>query len=250
MQLTIRLLLVLFWGGFLTACRQDVPGQPLRAYYFPLEKLRDGLVYEYRKVPFAKAEDSLATFYTYYRTVVEGGRTYLLGMQFDYALQPQSYSREELVANGMSIVGNRVFRADSTGTPVEQLVAVEAGAVFPFGVQDSAGVFLYVIKMADPQDTTKFTRLIRNRRWAGNTVFQFQGKSLPAVRFSLAEAIEDYADGYFDTEYSGEEIYARGIGLVYLKKMLPGNLTLEYQLHDTYPKTILEQNFKRNLEIH
>ena len=56
------------------------------------------------------------------------------------------------------------------------------------------------------------------------------GKSIPAIRFSTDDTFETERDGWTSTTWSGEEIYARGIGLVYYRRKISDQLSLEFSL--------------------
>ena len=87
-------------------------------------------------------------------------------------------------------------------------------------------------------------RVIKNRRFAGDTVIRYQGLTYNAVKFDLRELFEYDKEGVLEQEYTGEEIYARGLGLVYYRKDIADDFQLEYRLVDRYPMEQLEAKFR------
>lgn len=69
-----------------------------------------------------------------------------------------------------------------------------------------------------------------------------------AVKFSVAEILDDYFDGHLETKTKGEEIYAENLGLVYFKKQIGDGLTLEYELVETYGMDKLEEKAKQQIQ--
>ena len=58
--------------------------------------------------------------------------------------------------------------------------------------------------------------------------------------------MDDYNDGHLEKQYDGKEIYAKGLGLVYYGKEIEENFVLEYELVDTFSRTVFEQKIKNN----
>ena len=93
------------------------------------------------------------------------------------------------------------------------------------------------------------TSLIRNKQYAGKVNYRFKGTDKPAIQFSLKELVDDETEGHLEAQYSGLEIYAKDIGLVYYYKEISDELRLQYQLVDIYPMAKLEAKFKKQHEI-
>jgi hypothetical protein len=86
--------------------------------------------------------------------------------------------------------------------------------------------------------------LIKNRRFAGETTLEVEGKKYPCVKFAIREAVENHRNGLWaPPPYSGDETYAKGIGRVHYRKFV-GNQLLEYKLVKRYPMSELEKKFK------
>lgn len=217
----------------------------IRDYYFPLKKLTEGLVYEYRAI----GQDSLSPAYWYYRSFLQDEGIYLTGTYYEYDLDPLQLVREELVSNGMLLQDLFIYIPDSSGRQQRLAAEVLAGNVFPFSVSDSSGVFLYKVRFEFPNEMGNTTTLIKNRRYLGDTTYSVNGESYDAVRFQVRELVEDQSltDGTVEPQFDGEEIYAKGIGLVYYRKNL-GAQSIAYELKDRYPMEQLEQKAVERLK--
>lgn len=226
----------------LTSCRGD-GGKDIRNYYFPLRELQEGLVYEYQPV----RPDSLTPAYWYYRSFITDDGVFLTKTYYEYELEPLQFSREEVVSNGMLLADIRLYEKDSTGKQQKAPAEVLSGSAFPFVVSDSTGVFLYKIQwhpVADPEATLT---LIKNRRYMKDTVVQYDGSERDAVVFNIQELVEYDKEGVFEHQYSGREVYAEGIGLVYYEKKVAGDLQWAYRLDKRYPMSRLEEKYNKQL---
>lgn len=233
---------ILLGSLFFTCARQN-DTIDIRDYYFPLKELQEGLVYEYAFV----GNDSVAPDYWYYRSLIQDGKTYLTSTLYRPGdLSPQIHAREVMVSNGMLLEELFFYEKDTSGK-VEQLpvpVKIVAGNVYPFYVHDPSGVFLVRLEWNWVQDTLDKNVLIKNRRFVEETAVDALGKTYPAVKFSLKEAIESHKNGILAPEpYPGDETYAMGIGRVRYRKFI-GNMTMDYQLTRRYPMAELEKKFK------
>lgn len=210
----------------------------IRDYYFPLKQLTNGLVYEYRPL----GQDSLSPAYWYYRSFIQDEGIYLTGTYYEYDLNPLQLVREELVSNGMLLQDLFLYFPDSSGRQQRLAAEVLAGNAFPFSVSDSSGIFLYKVRLEFPNEIDRTTTLIKNRRYLGDTTYTYQNETYKAVRFEVRELVEDNSatEGSIEPRFDGEEIYAKGLGLVYYRKNLGGQ-NIVYTLSDRYPMEELEQ---------
>lgn len=237
--------ITLIYAGIILAsplffsCQEDQGRRDIRDHYFPMKELTDGLVYEYRPV----GSSEMAPVYWYYRSFLFEDSVFLTGTYYEYELLPLQFTREEMVSNGMLLEEMYLYEQDSTGRPVRTEVDIIAGSVFPFEVRDSGGIFLYRVQWESPLDPGATTTLIKNRRFLGDTTFVYKDKIYDAVRFEVRELLEYDKEGVFEKEYSGTEIYAEDLGLVYYRKEISPELTLEYALADRYPMAQLEELF-------
>ncbi|MBK8489940.1 MAG: hypothetical protein IPL49_03295 [Saprospirales bacterium] len=221
-------------------CRES----SLEAYYYPLDELREGLVYEYRS-----AGDTLdPPFYWYYRTLEQDGATFLTGMYYDQNFTPYQFTREEKVANGMLLVDYYLYENDSTGKQVQIPVEIEGGNLFSFEAPDPNTVLFYKIRFSTPSDPTTVNSLVRNRQFRSDTTYTYGGKTYDAAVFYVRELIDIEDEGHVEHEFDGLEIYAKGLGMVYFRKNVTESFITEYKLADRYTMEAFEKKFKPKLE--
>jgi hypothetical protein len=236
--------LLLLIGSLLLNCdRQNDTYEDIRNYYFPLKELTEGMVYEYDFI----GNDSIAPDYWYYRSLIQDGKTYLTSTLYrSDDLSPQIHAREAMVRNGMLLEEIFFYEKDTTGKPEQLQVSVKivAGNAYPFYAREPSGVFLVRLEWASALDTLDKHVLIKNRRFAGETTLEVEGKKYPCVKFAIREAVENHRNGLWaPPPYSGDETYAKGIGRVHYRKFV-GNQLLEYKLVKRYPMAELEKKFK------
>jgi len=222
-----------------TACHRENSRRGIEDFYFPLRELKDGKVYEYRSV--GNANDP--PMYWHYQTEEKDGSLYLLASAYDPAFSPDQFAREERVGNGMLLSQFYTYDKDSTGTKQEVKASIEEANVFPFTVLDTPGVLLSTIRW-EPLNQPGSITLIRNRQFDGDTTFTFGGKTLPAVKFNVLELIDNNTQGHLELEYPAEEIYAKGVGLIYFRKDIDEKWRMEYQLTAIYTMPEFEGKFK------
>ncbi len=234
----------LLWGIIsLLGCQNDAK-KDIRDYYFPLKALEEGLVYEYEPVKM----DSLTPAYWYYRSFISNEGVFLTGTYYEYELIPLQFVREELVKNGMLLSDIRLFEKMDSIRQQQVKVDILSGNVFPFEVSDSSGVFLYKIQWRPLADTSALITLIKNRRFAGDTLVTLANKKYDAIRFEVKELVSYEKDGVLEQQYSSTELYAKGVGLVYFDKKITNELQWAYQLKARYPMAELEEKFKQSIE--
>jgi hypothetical protein len=226
------------------ACKNDGGVRNIEAYYFPLDKLEEGKVYEYQMT--SGAEKS--SVYWYYKSMKEGDSRYLLGMAYDTGFSPDQFVREERVDNGMLLADFIAYEADTTtGKKVQAPARIDAANVFPFEVKQPAGVLLSSVTWQSPLDSSVYL-FVRNRQFDRDTSIVFQGKNYPAVVFNVRELVDHDLEGHWKQEYPATEIYAKGIGLVYAGKTFNDSLRLTYQLAGIYSMAVFEKKFRVTLE--
>ena len=230
----------------LISCQKNEDKHDIRAYYFPVEALTEGQVYEYRPIQ----NDSLGPEYWYYKSYVSDTGTYFTGNFYDRDFVVRQFFTEEVVSNGTLMHSYFLYAFDSTGAQLRVPTEVLVPNVYPFEVRDSGGVFLFKLKWDSGGTDRSSTTLIRNRRYMGKTTYPFKGAAQDCVEFELKELVELYveSEGYAEPELVGKELYARNIGLIYYKKQLSGNQVLEYELADIYGMNELEAKFKKSLD--
>jgi hypothetical protein len=212
-------------------------------YYFPVKDLRGGKVYEY----VVSQNDSVMPEYWYYRTFVRDSGLFLVGTYYDHRFQIGQIVREKITKSGALAKECHLYEADpdpkGEGGQIHTTTMIEAANKFPYNVTDSAGVFLFKLKFNPPDDPQATIYVVRNRRFLGDGPdFEFDGKQYPCVRFGLREAIGNEKEGIAEVEGLGEEWYAKGLGLVYYRKVYgSGGFKMEARLTDIFTMVELEQ---------
>ncbi|MEO1711933.1 MAG: hypothetical protein AAFU60_01185 [Bacteroidota bacterium] len=79
------------------ACESE-PKLPTKAYYYPLDSLYEGVVYEYRSLQ----QQQDPPFYRYFRTMDQDTAIFLTAMEYDLEYQPFQFVREEIVSSTVS----------------------------------------------------------------------------------------------------------------------------------------------------
>jgi hypothetical protein len=220
----------------------------LRDYYFPLKQFKEqSKVYEYK----ISMPDTAMTIYWYYQTIVQGDSVYLVGNCYDSGFHPLVLMREEQVANGMKLKELTYYSVDKQGLAVKTTSTIEGGAVFPFQVADDKSVFVNLIKYSTTKDSSVMTTLTRNRRFLKETSFEYKGKKLDAAEFEMKEeqSEQDKKRGGWVHIYNIQEIYAKGIGLVYTKRALENGVNFETTLVDIYTMKELEAKFAKHVPL-
>ncbi len=227
--------------GFFQSCRNEAGVRDIRGYYFPMKELQNGLVYEYR----AEGMSELGSSYWYFKFYPGQKGNFLHSTFYEENLIPVQQLSEEVVANGMLLRQLYLYSRDSLpgGRQIRSAAEIISPSVFPFRVRDQGGIFLYHVRWQDPGDSSAWYTVIKNRYFAGDTTFVFEGKTYPAVKFELKEHIELDQIGVFESTYPGMEIYARGLGLVYYQKEIQENMLLAYRLESRFPMETLEKRF-------
>lgn len=239
---------ILFFSILLTlvACTEgEFEKLNIRSFYYPVERLQEPLVYEYGAIN----NDSLGAQYWYLRTMRTDTATYFTANLYNESFEVEQFSVEEEVSNGMLQKDYFLYAFDSTGMQTRLEADIAYDNAFPFDVADSNEIFLQKMTWTFGTAPLHTTTLIRNRRYIGDREYVYKGKTYEAISFSVREVIDDFYDGHLETETSGMEVYAKGLGLVYYKKKIGDALVLEYKLKDTYTMEALEAKFSEDQEI-
>ena len=214
---------------FLSSCTQRVEKvENLSKYYLPLDELEGGgLVYSFRSL----VDTTLDREVWQYIKTSEG---LITSINYDHRQQVVQRQYERVVSNGVVIDSLILVDYDSLGRAISHPVRVISPHRFPFEVQDSTQVWLTHLEWWQPGDGLHIV-LQRRRRFAGETVWEWQGKTIPAVRFNTEDKLETEKDGWTTSAWSGEEVYAANIGLIYYKRKISEQLVIEFELDDIRP---------------
>lgn len=209
-------------------------------YYFPIDELKEGKVYEYRIN--GMGEGKTSSRYKYYTTVENDEGKFLVNNNYDATFFNDQYVLNEVVQNGI-LVKDYHMMAVIPQQEEQQIVKAEIikNNAFPFSVSPNGGVTPMEMKFTDPRDEKEKIRFIRERKYLGDTIFTFKGIDLPAIILAANEIREfTHIDaGDFDNTTFATEIYAKGIGLISRKYNI-GDVQLESILHDTFSMKQLE----------
>lgn len=212
----------------------------IREFYFPLDQLFEGKVYEYQSV----GSQHDPPFYWYYQSVKSGNNIYFTGMCYDYAFTPSQFIREEMVNNGMLLQDFYWYETDSlTNTQKRIPVNITSGNVFPFEVSNPPGVVVSSLNWRLPGDTLTKMTFVRNRQFDSDTLANYQDRQVEAINLRVLELIDNEREGHLEQEYPAKEIYGKGIGLLYFEKEIATDWKMQYQLVDIYSmETFLEKS--------
>lgn len=194
-----------------------------RDYYVPINTLPgEGKVYTYRNL-----RDSTAAPEVWRHKRAEKDRIESINYDPNGAETQRQYDR--IVIDGVVTDSLVLLFQDSTGQRTQTRVRVISPYRFPFQPGDASKVWLTQLEWNQPGDSLKVV-LQRRRRFDGDTTWTYQGKSLPAVRFTTDDTLETEEVGWTNSTWKGIEIYAKGIGLVYYKRSISRDMVLEFAL--------------------
>ncbi len=234
----------LLFTFYFLSCQSNGDQRNIEAYYFPLSELREGKIYEYQSV----GNEYDPPMYWYYKSIEQDGGEYLLGQAYGPDFTPDQFVREEKVGNGMMLVDFYTYESvDSTTNKVQVRANIEAGNVFPFFVQQPANVLLTSLSWEQVGMDGARINHIRNRQFDADAAYLFENKEVPAVKFNTIELVEYDKEGRLPLEFGGEEIYAKGIGLVSWKKNITEGYIMAYELTAIYDMEEFEEKFQMKL---
>lgn len=243
MKKIIFLLPFLVLTAVLSGCGNKQTGMALKAFYYPIDQLREGQVYEYRSV----GEEAFEPEYWYFRSFNTDTAVYLTGQYYDPDFNVRQFFREEYVSNGSLMKDYILYQPDTSGQLTRVDTKIPESNGLPFEVPDTQTVFLFKLRWEDPEVPGRTVTLIRNRRFTGFDDVLFHNKSLECAVFEVKEIIETEEEGFQEIRTNGLEKYGKGVGLVYYEKKITEDLFLKYSLHDRYPMQELEQKFEESL---
>jgi hypothetical protein len=213
-------------------------GEPafIKPYYYPVEDLWDGRVYEYRwNLP------DMPPYYAYMVAVPDSsGQRHLVTTEYSEDFEPLRIFRERILADGALLVDCRWAVSDTALQNRFQAIQVVEGNSFPWYARPDS-VLAFRRKMnyttVDEGKSLSVTD-VKDRFFQGPspTPFVFKGKPYPCMVF-LAKTTMMYQreDGvYRSGSFSSTEYYAEGLGLVRIHKTLPNGEQGELLLQNVY----------------
>jgi len=209
---------------FLPSCieRRDKP-LDLSSYYLPIEALDGaGIRYSYRSI----VDTTLDPEVWQHIKTSEG---HITSINYDPSQQVVLKQYERVVENGVLIDSLILFFYDTLGRTISLPVRILSPHRFPFQPRDSSQVWLSHFEWWQPLDSLHVV-LQRRRRFVGDTIWNWEGKPVPAVRFKTDDSFETEKVGWTTSAWSGEEVYAKNIGLIYYRRNISKDLQLEFEL--------------------
>ncbi|MEL6654848.1 MAG: hypothetical protein AAFR36_00315 [Bacteroidota bacterium] len=245
MKLHYQILSAILLLSILSSCNDDQ--RDLHDYYFPLRELTDGLVYEFRDLNF----DSLSADYWYYRTIPTDSAFYFTKAYYQSDFEQKQLYREVMVNNGILLKDLFLFENDSNGQQLQTQAEILSPNVFPFKVTGSEDYYIYQVRFQLSSQPHGSTSVLINRRFLGDTTYQFKGQTYDAIQFDILGSVDqrDSIRGDIEPQFSGREIYAEGLGLVYYERSYgPEAPSFQHQLVDRYPMQELTEQARHSWE--
>jgi len=217
--------------AFVIGCESEADERALYLdkYYYNIHRFAGpGEVYVYK----AASELALPEEIWHYRFDPGHRGNYLNAIMYTPAGDPVQKSIERLNRDNAELLSLELFYFED-----DSLHAIEAQinkpVTFSFAAIEEAPEVNYGLEYYDSSSDTDSVRVILNkkRRVTGREMFYFEGEEVPAVRIETREVLETETEGFTTTEWTGTEIFAQDIGLVYYRKKINEQFTLEYTLH-------------------
>ncbi|MBC6995677.1 hypothetical protein QWY85_18325 [Neolewinella lacunae] len=208
-------------GSLFLGCdgRRDI-----RSYYFPARELTDGLVYVYENTGTLPGPDRE---YWYYLGVDVDTALYLSVTRYSPVLAPEQQGREEIRNDGVYLRELTLLGTDSAGLAIPTPTTLLFNQTFPFYLEDQpTKPYGYRMRLSPPDNPDAVTYVTLNRYFERDTTIEVLGGSYPALVFSLAGevSVRDPEEGDISPQFTGYEIYAKGLGLVeYRRELGNGN---------------------------
>lgn len=228
----------------LTGCLKEKNHRDIRGYYFPLEKLTNGEVYVYASAGNVGTD----SIYWYHRSFLKGDLKIFSSTFYENYLAPMQHVQEEVVRNGLLLKSLYIYDLPDETMEFKQQrtdVKIVAGNSFPFEVKDSLGIFLYHIQWKSKEKDASVYRVIKNRRFIGDTLFNWNKQIIPTIFFKVREKIEVEKEGVTGQLFEGLEVYAKGIGLVYYEKQVSEDIRIAYRLVKQMSMGELEKKWEK-----
>ena len=224
-QMTSVIILIL-----LMACSpaKDDTAQFLNKYYYNIDRFAGpGEVYVYQSA----GSTALPEEIWHYRYDPGYKGNYLISTMYTPAGDVVQKTTERLDRDHAQLLSlDLYYLVDDSLHSIE--AKVNSPRTFSFAAIDSLPMVNYEMEYYDLSSETDSVRVILNktRRVVGKELFYFEGVEIPAVRVVTREVLETETEGFTESEWTGIEIFAQDIGMVYYKKDINEQFTLEYTL--------------------
>jgi hypothetical protein len=155
--------------------------------------------------------------------------------------------REREVGTGIIMEDYFLSGTDSAGRFAPVKAVIRYDDVVPYQAKPG-GIFLFRIQWQGIGKDNMGYELIRNRIFSGDTTVQYAGKTIPAIKFRLRDRVETEKVGILGLDITGEEVYARGQGLIYYRRNISGNRSMTYRLDKVLSPDELQKQYKLELD--
>jgi len=214
---------------FVTGCQPaDENPNNLSDFYLPVKSFpAEGMIYTYRNLL-----DSTAGHEVWQHSLTSADR--IMSINFDSRQQVVQKQFERVLNNGVMIDSLLLFTAVDSGDAILIPVKVLSANRFPFDAVDSSKVWLTKLEWWQPGDSLHVV-LERRRRFMGHTTWKSDGLTIPAIIFKTEDKLETEEVGWTTSTWTGEEVYAKNIGLVRYARNISKQFRLEYELISRKP---------------
>lgn len=198
-------------------------------FYFPLEELTEGKVYEY--VVVHHDEVYLSHYWWLKSEQAADGTQHLIWERYNPAFEQDQYIKEWVVKDGVITQEYTFLIKDSASQTIKKYPNhVSQNVVFPFYASlDSVMAYRFVCEMKLPPDFLT-VKLIRDRKFVQETTYTYQDQEVDAIVFSSMDLydMENRAEGgFWKQKRAVIEVYAKGLGLVYTEEKIAGEEATE-----------------------
>ena len=218
----------------------------IRAYYFPVRELTDGLVYEYTNRGTLSEEPAE---YWYYLGLDRDTALYLSATRYAAGMTPVQVGRERLTNDGVRLEQLFLYPPDLNGVRQRVEADILYNRSFSFLLADGQAVG-YRIGFSPPDnpDATNYVSL--DRRYRGDTTLTVMKEAYAAIVFDLTGEVSqrDPELGDISPTFTGYEIYAKGLGLVEYYRDLGAGGTVAGKLVRRIPMADYATRFGRAAE--
>lgn len=192
----------------------------LAEYYFPFRDCQSGLIYVYEPLDNPGQSRQIwhlqsvqtDTGWVLHTRIYDAGHTLV-----------QEITEWE-VANGTLALSYIRHARDSADQPLAMPLEILRPNLFPYDIPDTSRVFTFQLQFADPRQPGVVTTRTRARQWKGITTMPVLNQERTCLVLALREKIEIDDEGIMTLEFPGEEVYARGLGLVAWQQIpVPGD---------------------------
>lgn len=199
-----------------------------RDYYLPLASLpAEGKVYTYKSLLYP---DAVREVWRHTRQGDNG----ILSVNYDPSGEPVLWQYDRIVENGILADSLIILYRDSMDNAITTKVTIHSPNRFPFAASDTSQFWLTHFEWWQPTDSLHIV-LKRQRYFVADTTWNWMGTSMPALRFRTEDSFETERDGWTTSAWTGEEIYVKDLGMVYYRRNISEEISLEFELESITP---------------